>query len=952
MSVTKILVVGAERTAPELKQRLEQLGYAVGVTADFDDETVQRAMAMAPDLVLLDITGPKEVDSSNLVEELRDSLDASLIYLASCADDILQEAQVSQASSYILAPFDEEKLRLTIELALRKRDLRQKLRESEEKYRSLIEQSEDAIYLLYEDKFEIINPKFEALFGITPEEARAPDFDFRQLVAPASRPLIEERMRKIAQGKEVSSRYEFTAMDKKGREIEVEVSASYVPYKGGTATQGVLRDITERKRTEQALRERTEELEALRKVGLEITSELNLDELLRSIVSRAVELIDGTVGGFDLYHPEQNVLDFAIHIGYESLPDKTTTQRGEGLAGKVWETGETIIVDDYAAWEGQATVWADHLGHFADIGVPVHWGDQFLGVLEVMDDPPRTFSQSDADLLELFANQAAIAIRNAQLYEETQRRAAQATVLYNVGRQVSRELELDTLLSTIVSAVRDTFDYHNVALLLLDEATNHLTMKSTTGAYADTFQKVSMPVGEGMVGHAAAAKKTQVSNDVTTDPHYVRKVEEDTRSEMTVPIISNDKVIGVLDIQDDKRDVFDQTDVDAMEILSTQIAAAIENARLYERIRTYAGTLEKRVSRRTAQLQAQYRRLEAILYNTGDGIVVTGTDGELILANPVAHTWLTRSLSLEEADRLQRAIKEMGMESEQEPERVLELTGLDLQLKATPVNGPQTEDAVAVVALHDVSHLKALDRMKSRFITNVSHELRTPLATVKAYAHLLRTQPEKWEEHLKAIDWEIDSLTHLVEDITRISQMDAGRIEIKATPTDLNTLTELAIHRHKTYTQKKNLTLAHRPTTPSPKAMVDQQQITQALDRLLSNAIQYTPSGGRVSITTARAELRGRLWATIAVDDTGIGIPESEMPHIFERFFRGEKSHALKHSGTGLGLAITKRIVELHGGQITAKSEVGVGSTFTIWLPGIAEHDQPPPGSPTDNSRS
>ncbi|MGC9357634.1 MAG: PAS domain-containing hybrid sensor histidine kinase/response regulator, partial [Anaerolineae bacterium] len=137
------------------------------------------------------------------------------------------------------------------------------LRESEAKYRSLIEQSADAVYLLYEGKFEVINPKFEELFGITSEEARATDFDFLSLVAPQSQSIIAERVQKQEKGEELSPRYEFTALDKEGREIEVEVSVSYVPYHGGTATQGVLRDITARKRMEEKLREREERYRTL-----------------------------------------------------------------------------------------------------------------------------------------------------------------------------------------------------------------------------------------------------------------------------------------------------------------------------------------------------------------------------------------------------------------------------------------------------------------------------------------------------------------------------------------------------------------------------------------------------------------------------------------------------------------------------------------------------------------
>jgi len=201
------------------------------------------------------------------------------------------------------------------------------------------------------------------------------------------------------------------------------------------------KNITERKRAEGKLRKRTEQLEALRKVGLELASELNLDELLRSLVSCAVKLADASAGGFDLYNTEQDVLDFTIHVGYENLPHETSLQPGEGLAGKVWETGDSIIVDDYISWSGKSESWADKLGHLAAIGIPIRWGGQLLGVLEVVADPPRTFCQEDAELLELFATQAAIAIENARLYERAQREIAERAQVEKELRQHAAELE-------------------------------------------------------------------------------------------------------------------------------------------------------------------------------------------------------------------------------------------------------------------------------------------------------------------------------------------------------------------------------------------------------------------------------------------------------------------------------------------------------------------------------
>jgi diguanylate cyclase (GGDEF)-like protein/PAS domain S-box-containing protein len=176
-----------------------------------------------------------------------------------------------------------------------------------------------------------------------------------------------------------------------------------------------------RKRAEEEIRQRTAQLEALRKVGLELTSQLHLDALLHSIASRAIELLGGTSGGLYLYRPEQDVLEWAVSIGPNMAPTGTILQQGEGLSGKVWENSEPLIIDDYQAWEGRAAVYEGY-PFKALVGAPVRWGEEFLGVLNVLADSPRTFSPANAELLSLFAQQAAIAIKNARLFEEIEER--------------------------------------------------------------------------------------------------------------------------------------------------------------------------------------------------------------------------------------------------------------------------------------------------------------------------------------------------------------------------------------------------------------------------------------------------------------------------------------------------------------------------------------------------
>lgn len=187
---------------------------------------------------------------------------------------------------------------------------------------------------------------------------------------------------------------------------------------------GVSRDITERKQAEEEIRRHTSQMESLRELALEITAQLDLDALLRSIVSRAVQLLEAAAGGLYLYRPDQDVLEWVVAVGPDMAPVGSTLRRGEGLSGKVWETGEALLVDDYSDWKGRADIYQGY-SWSAVLGVPIRWGEEFLGVLDVLTDPPRAFSTADAELLGLFAIQAAIAIENARLYSDLQRQMEQ-----------------------------------------------------------------------------------------------------------------------------------------------------------------------------------------------------------------------------------------------------------------------------------------------------------------------------------------------------------------------------------------------------------------------------------------------------------------------------------------------------------------------------------------------
>ncbi|HDQ73987.1 MAG TPA: GAF domain-containing protein [Chloroflexi bacterium] len=207
--------------------------------------------------------------------------------------------------------------------------------------------------------------------------------------------------------------------------------------------------------------------------------------------------------------------------------------------------------------------------------------------------------------------------------EEVQRRVTQAALVFRIGQRISGELELDTLLPDIVTVVQETFDYYNVLLMLLDERTDRLVLQAMAGGYRDVLPwDMTLAVGEGMIGRAAQTGEVQISGDVAQNPHFIRVATERSKSELAVPIKSGEDVIGVLDLQSDRYDAFDATDVSLMETLSTQIAVAIQNARLYEAVQRQSERLAQTLA--LSELLHQGLDLEQVLERVARGAVKLG----------------------------------------------------------------------------------------------------------------------------------------------------------------------------------------------------------------------------------------------------------------------------------------------------------------------------------------
>jgi two-component system, OmpR family, sensor histidine kinase NblS len=248
----------------------------------------------------------------------------------------------------------------------------------------------------------------------------------------------------------------------------------------------------------------------------------------------------------------------------------------------------------------------------------------------------------------------------------------------------------------------------------------------------------------------------------------------------------------------------------------------------------------------------------------------------------------------------------------------------------------------SVMIMQDITKQAELERMKNEFMSNVSHELRTPITSIKSYVDTLcnhgeKLDPEIHREFLETIDNEADRLMYLVNDVLQLSQLEEGDRDLDVCPMEIRRACETAIRSLKMMAKDRSIDLNFVTDENVPLVNINQESIERVVINLLTNAIKYTPNGG--SVTVRVDHLKDTKEVAVNIEDTGIGIPEDCLEHVFDRFFRVEKKvHTIK--GTGLGLTIVKKIIEKHGGRVDVKSSLGEGSTFSFILPEATTADE------------
>jgi two-component system NtrC family sensor kinase len=498
-----------------------------------------------------------------------------------------------------------------------------------------------------------------------------------------------------------------------------------------------------------------------------------------------------------------------------------------------------------------------------------------------------------------------------------EQRVSEMDSLVNIGRSITGTLDLDKVLTSVVTSAVELTGAEEGSLLLLDEKTNDLYMRAGRNFDENFARTFRLPVKDTLAGQVI-----QTGKPVSFSENAANKIKTSylVFSLIYVPLRFKDRIIGVLGVDNrQNRRPFSPHHETVMTILADYAAIAIQNAQLYY------------------ESESERVKFGITLSSIQDGVILLDKENRILLINPAAK----RAFGLGLNDLTNVPVLEAVTHRDfsglldsitDNPLKAHEISfddGRVFNAQYTPI-----PEIGAAITLEEITHLKALDRLKNDFIHTISHDLRSPLTAIMGYVELLdRVGPltDQQKQFVRHVQNSVQSITTLVNDLLDLGRIEAG-FDTRKDEVELETILHYTLDNLERQIEDKHQKFQINVSENLPEVRGNPIRLRQLMDNLLVNAFKYTPDGGHVTVNLRQDD----GLVIFEVIDSGVGIPAADQPRIFDKFYRA--SNAPKGTpGTGLGLAIVKSIVDNHQGRIWVESAVGKGTKFTVVLPKYSE---------------
>ncbi len=718
----------------------------------------------------------------------------------------------------------------------------------------------------------------------------------------------------------------------------------------------------------------------LNQASYEVGANLDPEQIYTAVHQAARQLMPVESFVISLLDEETDEVEGVYLMDGDKRSPVTRIPRDQGLSGRVIDSGEPLLLHgaDTVDTMGGVTFGKPDTPQ-SILAVPMTLSGRTVGMLSAQSYQPNVYSEDDLQILGTLANQAAVAIQNGRLFDETQRlaqeleqrvveRTAQllreqqnTETLLRILTEVSSSLDLDRALNRTLSLLNDAIGAEQGTIMLLSAEDNLLHYRAGYGYLSDKVTSerrgFTLKIGEGLAGWVVENREPALISDLNSDFRWVRasSSSQEHRSAIAMPLLVAEDVIGVLMVFHRKVDFFSAELLNMVKAIAGQVAVAINNAHLYELIRDQAERLGSMLRRE----QEDASRSQAILEAVADGVLVTGSNNRISFVNRSAEQILNleagrvigQSLDVfgglfgKSAGPWMQAIRDWSdapgdyQQGDTFAEQIDLENGRIVLVHLAPVI-LQSDFLGTVSIFRDITHEVEVDRLKSEFVATVSHELRTPMTSIRGYVDVLLMGAagavnENQAHFLNIVKNNTERLNILVNDLLDISRIESGRVILSPQALDIREVAEDVIEEVLRRSQEENKPMALSLEAPRklPAVYGDMERVRQILGNLVFNAYHYTPENGTITVNIH--SLNGGHEVQVDVKDTGVGISLEDQDRVFERFYRGEHPLVLATPGTGLGLSIVKQIVEMHKGRIWMKSSgiPGEGSTFSFTLP-------------------
>jgi PAS domain S-box-containing protein len=697
-------------------------------------------------------------------------------------------------------------------------------------------------------------------------------------------------------------------------------------------------------KTQQLLKEteqRAAELAIINSVQQGLAAQIDFEAIIDLVGDKIREVFQADTTFIALYNPKDQIIDFPYYVD-KGHRHPFTSRFGGGLTSHIIQSRRPLLLRNPEEAAGYDIILEVSPGSTEDLnrtflGVPVVVGDQVIGVISVQSYQPNAYGESEERLLSTVAASMGVALENARLFVETQQRATELQTVNAVSQALVAETELEALIQLTGEQVRRTFNADIVYVAMLDEQSNQIEFPY---GYGEEFPVLLL--GEGLTSKIIeAGQPLLINRDMETRRSELgaTQVGKQARSFLGVPIIVGRQAIGVISVQNTQEEgLYTESDVRLLSTIAANVGTAIRNARLFNEISRQKNYYEMIIANSPAAIILIDGDLRITGWNPAAERLFGYSQAEamgqivddLVARDPDLHAEAARySLQALSENRVHLIAKRNRKDG----------TLVDVEVMGLPVL-IEGQNKGYVVIYHDITELERARRQaieanqaKSAFLANMSHELRTPLNAIIGFTRIVRRKgegalPEKQLDNLDKVLISAEHLLNLINTVLDIAKIESGRMDVQPSHFQIRPLVDLVATTSQPLVRQDTVNLVTQVDPDLPLVHSDLEKIKQILLNLVSNAAKFTHAG---QITVSAGQDAERL--VVNVSDTGIGISQEALPRIFEEFQQADTSTTREYGGTGLGLSISRSLARLLGGDLTAESVEGQGSTFTLTVP-------------------